>query len=213
MPTGTRRTASGARRTPRQARSRATVEYLVEAAAQVFGARGYAATTNEIAERAGVSVGTLYQYFADKDALLLVLAERHLEQARDRLVATLQEAGESLDRQALVRAVVEAVVDVNRPTELGQLLHAAAPRTPELVAVLDRLRGDIAAAVAALLVEDGHPEAGAVRRANALVVAVDAGVHEHVLLADSPQDERDRIDDVVLLALATLDAYVDAHRA
>lgn len=66
------------RRVPRQARARATASFVLDAAAQVFAERGYAATTNEIAARAGVSIGSLYQYFADKDALLVALAERHL---------------------------------------------------------------------------------------------------------------------------------------
>jgi AcrR family transcriptional regulator len=204
---GPQGTASGARRSPRQARSRITVEYLLEAAAQVFEARGYAGTTNEIAERAGVSIGTLYQYFADKDALLLALAERHLAQARRQLLAALQVQGEAPDRVALVRAAIETVVDVNRPNALHELLYTTAPRTPGLVAVLDRLRDDMAAAVAALLVSDGAPEAIATRRAKALVIAIDAGVHEHVLGATSPDDERARIEDLVRLAVATLAAY------
>jgi AcrR family transcriptional regulator len=54
---------------PSQARSRDTVEALLQAAAQVFECHGYAAgTTNRIAERAGVSIGSLYQYFPNKDA-------------------------------------------------------------------------------------------------------------------------------------------------
>jgi len=72
-----------------QQRSREKVGYVLEAAAQVFGELGYAgATTNKISERAGVSVGTLYQYFPNKDAILLALAERHvLEGERELKVA------------------------------------------------------------------------------------------------------------------------------
>lgn len=68
-------------RTPVQARSRATVEQILASAVQVFELYGYAAgTTNRIAERAGVSVGTLYQYFPSKEAVAAALLERHIEE-------------------------------------------------------------------------------------------------------------------------------------
>lgn len=67
------------RRSPKQARSRATVEAIVEAAAQILERGGPAAlNTNDVAERAGVSVGTLYQYFPDKQAILIAAARREL---------------------------------------------------------------------------------------------------------------------------------------
>lgn len=67
------------RRSPRQARSRATWEAIVEAAAQILERGGpEALTTNLVAERAGVSIGTLYQYFSDKRSLLLAAARRDL---------------------------------------------------------------------------------------------------------------------------------------
>jgi AcrR family transcriptional regulator len=66
------------RKMPRQARSRALVEAILEAAARVLVERGYAGTnTNLVAERAGVSIGSLYQYFPNKDSLIVALHERH----------------------------------------------------------------------------------------------------------------------------------------
>jgi AcrR family transcriptional regulator len=200
-----RQQARQQRRMPRQARSRATVSFVLDAAAQVFAERGYAATTNEIAERAGVSIGSLYQYFADKDALLVALAERHLAEAQEHLQSVLADA--PTDRDALVRRVIEVVVDLNRPSALHTVLYQAAPRTPELVAVLDRVRDDLAAAVAALLVVAGVEAPVAARRSHALVVAVDAAIHEYVLAATTPADEHARIDDVVTLTTATLAAF------
>lgn len=71
---------------PVQERSRATVERLLAAAAQVFEEHGYAAgTTNRIAERAGLSIGTLYQYYPSKEAVAVVLLERHIEETGRRL--------------------------------------------------------------------------------------------------------------------------------
>lgn len=70
--------AAPVRKLPRQQRSKQMVEAVLQAAAEVFAELGYArATTNKIAERAGVSVGSLYQYFGNKDALLAHLLEQH----------------------------------------------------------------------------------------------------------------------------------------
>lgn len=68
------------RKEPRQGRARATVAAILEATAQVLVAEGYARlNTTKVASRAGVSVGTLYQYFTDKDTLVRKLFERHTE--------------------------------------------------------------------------------------------------------------------------------------
>lgn len=67
------------RKQPRQSRSKQMVDAILQAAAEVFADLGYArTTTNKIADRAGVSVGSLYQYFPNKDSLLVQLLERHL---------------------------------------------------------------------------------------------------------------------------------------
>ena len=61
-----------------QKRSRATVEALVEATARVLRKEGYdRASTNKIAATAGVSIGSLYQYFPSKEALVAAVIERH----------------------------------------------------------------------------------------------------------------------------------------
>jgi AcrR family transcriptional regulator len=74
--------SSNQRRSPRQARSRATCEAIAEAAAQILERGGAAAlTTTAVAERAGVSIGTLYQYFPDKQAIVLAAARRELADA------------------------------------------------------------------------------------------------------------------------------------
>ena len=67
--------AATARRRPRQTRSRATVDAILEAATRILQA-GETFTTNHVAERAGVSVGTLYQYFPGKTAILHALGAR-----------------------------------------------------------------------------------------------------------------------------------------
>lgn len=69
-----------ARKQPRQARSRYTVDMILKATELVLLERGWSGTsTNRIAERAGVSIGSLYQYFPNKRAVVATLADRKME--------------------------------------------------------------------------------------------------------------------------------------
>ncbi|MGA8744412.1 MAG: TetR/AcrR family transcriptional regulator [Solirubrobacterales bacterium] len=125
---------------PRQARSRETFDAILAAAAQVFERQGYAgATTNRIAERAGVSIGSLYQYFPNKDAILFALAERHLEQGNQLLaplvvdfVADPPPVREGLE--LLFGAMVELHADSPR---LHRVLFEECPRPAALQEQLD----------------------------------------------------------------------------
>ena len=68
------------RKLPRQARSRATVDAVIVATTQVLIDHGFErATTARIAERAGVSIGSLYQYFPNKAALIAALIKNHVD--------------------------------------------------------------------------------------------------------------------------------------
>ena len=115
------------RRKANQARSRRTVEVLLEAAARVLMKRGYsAASTNRIAEAAGVSVGTLYEYFADKEAVFDALIQREIEA----LVAAI--------RNADLRADASLGVTLER---LLRLAMAAMPRGPGFIRALEQVPG------------------------------------------------------------------------
>lgn len=97
------------RRIPRQARAAETVALILEATAQILETGGLPAfTTNAVAERAGVSIGTLYQYFADKNEILLALA-------RQQMTVGLADIGRALQGEpsveGRVRAVVQAMVN------------------------------------------------------------------------------------------------------
>ena len=99
-----------ARRSPRQDRARATVDALMSATAQLLVRDGYdRMTTKEVAERAGTSVGSLYQYFPDKEALVAALAERQTEQVvRTMAASLLPNRGKPL--AVVIRGLVEALI-------------------------------------------------------------------------------------------------------
>ena len=90
------------------------MEAILEGAAQVLEAGELAAfTTNAVAERAGVSIGTLYQYFADKQALLRALAQREMTQTLAAVAAALRgETGATVEQR--VRAMVRAIINAFR---------------------------------------------------------------------------------------------------
>ncbi len=78
----------GMRRKPRQARSRERVNRILDVAEQMFIEEGYnATTTNAIATRANVPIGSLYQFFPDKATILYALAERYMEILHQRITA------------------------------------------------------------------------------------------------------------------------------
>jgi len=95
------------RKRPMQRRSQATVSAMLEASIQVLVAVGYhRLTTTRVAERAGVSVGTLYQYFPNKQALMVATAGRHL----DAVVAAVAQSCAEVKGKRL-ETVVSALVD------------------------------------------------------------------------------------------------------
>ena len=102
------------RKAPRQSRSQATVTAILDATARILVERGAAAaSTNAVAELAGVSVGSLYQYFPNRDALVSAVQVRHGEQ----MMAVIQRAMTKAMDATLVDALaglVEATVEAHR---------------------------------------------------------------------------------------------------
>jgi AcrR family transcriptional regulator len=94
-------------RKPSQDRSRKAVEAIIEASAQVLEKHGYkGATTNRIAERAGVSVGTLYQYFNNKDEIFSALIEQEAAIFLDRIEESI--SGPEVESREAISRLLEA---------------------------------------------------------------------------------------------------------
>jgi AcrR family transcriptional regulator len=120
------------RREPQQRRARQTVDAVLDAVVRILKREGFeAVTTNHIAEVAGVSIGSVYQYFPDKRAIFAALHERHVREI-DRLVEAklMEHAASPLDK--LIRAMIEAMVDAHASDpELYELLSTEVPHRAE----------------------------------------------------------------------------------
>lgn len=137
-------------RIPRQARSRATVDAIVDATAEVLASRGYAGTsTNHIADAAGVSIGSYYQYFADKDAAVSACAEKF---ATDSLAFAWDHVDDGAEHRSPFAAWLDAVMArAGEQERLVRVLFQEVPYTwalpgmrdamAEAVAVIERLTG------------------------------------------------------------------------
>jgi AcrR family transcriptional regulator len=112
-----------------QERSRATVAALVEATARILVSDGFdKASTNRIAEVAGVSIGSLYQYFPSKEALVAAVAERHNRDIMDVIGSTLDEMKFMPLHQAVRRLVAVAIQAHRVDPELHRVLAEQIPR-------------------------------------------------------------------------------------
>lgn len=179
--------AKPSKRKPIQRRAQATREAVVQAAAQLLGRHGYAQlTTNHVAERAGVSIGSVYEYFRNKEALVQAVLDTHLSAGEALLSRRAAELGQGALRRPL-RALVEGWVDTmlelhaDNP-KLHRVLSSEVPRTRAIEARVAALEAQAVAAVSALL--SAHPEAkvSSVELAARLVVdAVEALTHRWAL--------------------------------
>lgn len=116
-----------------QDRSRATVDALIEATARILVKEGFdGASTNRIAERAGVSVGSLYQYFPSKEALVAAVIDRHKQEILQVVRGALAEVAAAPMEQA-VRKLVGAAIKAHRiDPALHRVLAEQIPRMGKL---------------------------------------------------------------------------------
>jgi len=118
------------RKSPKQERSARTVEAILQSAAHILETRGLAGyNTNAIAARAGASIGSVYQYFASKDAITVALISADIEG----LVSALDSAAALIDPHAALDAMIAAAANhqLRRP-RLAQLLDLEERRLAQL---------------------------------------------------------------------------------
>jgi AcrR family transcriptional regulator len=129
------------RKSATQKRSQVTVEALLDATARVLTREGYdRASTNRIAATAGVSVGSLYQYFPNKEALVAALVARHNREMLELLRHALKEVA-SLDLATAMREMVKATVDAHLvDSALHRIFAEQVPRMGQLAKIEDLQR-------------------------------------------------------------------------
>jgi len=110
-----------------------TVDALVEATARILVEDGFdKASTNRIAEKAGVSIGSLYQYFPGKEALVAAVIERHGKELMQVVRATMAEVA-ALPMEQAVRKLVTAAIEAHRiDPKLHRVLAEQLPHTGRL---------------------------------------------------------------------------------
>ena len=118
------------RKEPRQERARATVDAILAATARILVKEGYdRASTNRIALEAGVSVGSLYQYFPSKEALVAALVEKHSTDMVGYLEERASRTPPDAPLRAVVRDVVHAMIEAHRvDPKLHRVVMEQVPR-------------------------------------------------------------------------------------
>lgn len=176
--------ATAPRKRPRQERSRATVEAIITATAHILVEHGYdGMTTGRVARRAGVSIGSLYQYFPNREALVATLVERHAGEVTAILGAALAHP-EAVSLEDGLRAYVEAGVGAHRLNpSLHKILSEQVPRIGKIALAMDTHR-QIAKALEAFLLfhkDRLRPGLDPAFAAFILETATEAIVHRGVL--------------------------------
>jgi AcrR family transcriptional regulator len=148
------------RKAPQQERSRLMVERILDAGTAVLIEHGYnGATTNRIADAAGISPGSLYQYFPNKDAIITEVVERYGDRIHARVTAHLTAQLGKPDELALARGTLDVLLDAM--DEQPELLRAMIEHTPRLglgdkIATFERQVGEFTIAHMRLRAQPMH---------------------------------------------------------
>jgi AcrR family transcriptional regulator len=196
------------RKKPRQQRSQATVDVILDATARVLCTTGYdRASTNRIAIAAGVSVGSLYQYFPSKEALVAALVERHVAEMTTLVKTKLAEVA-AAPLAAACRTMIDAMFEAHAvDPRLHKVLIEQVPRVGRLEQVVGVER-EVEALVALFLEARKHELRRNKLAATAFVLCnvVEAVTHAAVLAELEPRRAREVAEELTDMVLRYLPA-------
>jgi len=207
--TGRRRRSQALVRKPKQDRARHTVATLLEAAARVLVERGWDGfNTNAVAARAGVSIGSLYEYFPNKQALVDAVANEHLARGQAMLEQSQADDRPPMTLEQLVHALVQGFVKIHRDDpDLHRALSGTVPLSSRVTARARQL-------LAATVTRVEHHLRGVVRQpklvGTLLVETTDAVVHRWVIDHEGkPVSERSLSMELERMLAAYLNSLVE----
>jgi AcrR family transcriptional regulator len=194
------------RKKPRQERSAATVDAILDATARVLCKTGYDhASTNRIAIAAGVSIGSLYQYFPSKEALVAALAERHMATMTALIRVKLAEVA-TAPMTVAVRTIIQAMFEAHAvDPALHKVLIEQVPR----IGRLENLRA-VESEVETLVTTLLEARKRELRRTDVdaiaflLITVVEAVTHAAVLAELKPSRAQAVVDELTDLVLRYL---------
>ncbi|GAB2809964.1 TetR/AcrR family transcriptional regulator [Streptomyces daliensis] len=189
------------RKQPRQVRAELTRQRILTAAAHVFAEHGYAAgTTNRIAEQARISIGSLYQYYPNKDAILVELVTRHLDAGT---AATKRRWSEGISGplEDFLRGHVRTAIENHRhDPHLLRVMFEQSPRSPELAEKVSQHQRELVADVEELL--KNHPEVRVTDTQVAAQLVISAvGPAVHLLIAEPDPVDAVRLENELVAML------------
>jgi len=156
--------AAPLRRAPQQERGQRRLDKILEAAGKVIAKVGYeAATTNAIARQARTSIGSLYQFFPNKEAILKALADRYLAEMRAMHDTMLDETAAQLPMPELYDRIIGTLAHFHATHPAFQTLFFGSTNSPQLAAAANQLTEECVGRVEALMAVR-EPQLDAARR-------------------------------------------------
>lgn len=193
-------------RKPKQERAQFTYEAIVEASARVLARQGWAkCSTNRIAQVAGVSIGTLYEYFSNKEAILEVLLDRHISAGESLMAESLSTMGNPLEMPLaeIIRLLVDGYISLHeQDPALHRRLSSEVPIPKTIEDRVIRVQTGLIDAITMVLTV--HPEASVSSpqlSARLVVDTVDTLTHRWIVDADGTPMPRDQLRDALITML------------
>jgi len=198
------------RKTPRQARATVTLDAIFEATIQVLVTDGpHRLTTTRVAQRAGVSVGTMYQYFPHKQALFYAINERYLGELAGKV-----EAACRAQHGAAIGQMVEALVTTywNAKTEWPEVTRALYRSVVEIdnEALIEAFASRVDAATAEMLASASDARFQDLPTVNLTLLATVFGTVRNVFERNLPEDEERAVQGQLIMMC---NAYLEAARS